>query len=784
MASRSTSDPPPALAGDDETALERTDSGAVPMGDVKIRPPKAYAGGWPAFLSALKHTAREMGVWQGTRTLLQVNQRDGFDCPGCAWPDPPRRATFEFCENGAKAVAHEATTRRVEPAFFERFSIPELLRQSDRWLEAQGRLTHPMVRRAGSDRYAPIAWPDAFRLVASHLHALRSPHEAIFYTSGRTSNEAAFLYQLLARRFGTNNLPDCSNMCHESSGMGMMAVLGVGKGTVTLDDFARADAIFVVGQNPGTNHPRMLATLEAAARRGCRIVSINPLREPGLVRFKHPKHVGGMLGRGTALAELFLQVRVNGDVALLKGLMKELLEEEARRPGHVLDHTFIERHTSGFQAFAAALEATPWELLVEQSGVTRDALRRAAEIYMEAEAVIACWAMGLTQHKNAVANVQELVNLLLLRGNIGRPGAGACPVRGHSNVQGDRTVGICEAPTPDFLDRLSAAFGFEPPRAPGYNTVAAIEAMHTGAVSVFVAMGGNFVMATPDTAYTSEAVSRCRLTVQIATKLNRSHLVTGEEALLLPCLARSETDLQGGVPQLVSVEGSMGIVQPSQGRLEPASEHLKSEPALVAGLAEALFATGDGAEPIPWSAMVADYDRIRDRIEATVPGFEDYNRRVREPAGITLPNGARERVFATPSGRAEFTVHPVPRHELAAGQWLMMTIRSHDQYNTTIYSDDDRYRGIYGQRRVVLMRADEMTECGLREGQLVDLVSHFEGEERVAPRFAAVPYDLPPRCVATYFPEANVLVPLHHKADISHTPASKSVVVSLRATSR
>jgi molybdopterin-dependent oxidoreductase alpha subunit len=741
------------------------------------RPPQVAAG-VPAAWSGLKYSLREMGVRRSLKTLLAVNQKDGFDCPGCAWPEPDgERGHAEFCENGARHVADEATTRRVTPEFFKKWSVAQLSEHSDLWLNRQGRLTHPMLLRRGSAHYEEISWDAAFRLIASELSALASPNEAVFYTSGRTSNEAAFLYQLFVRQFGTNNLPDCSNMCHESSGAALTATIGVGKGTVTLDDFALASAIFIVGQNPGTNHPRMLTTLQQAKRRGCRIVHINPLPEAGLQRFKHPQEVSGLLGRGTQLSDLFLQVRVNGDVALLKGVAKEVLEAEARRPGAVLDRDFITEFTNGFDPYAAAIRETGWDEIVAGSGVAREQIAEAARIFVESDRTIFCWAMGLTQHKNAVANIQEIVNLLLLRGQIGKPGAGACPVRGHSNVQGDRTVGVWERPTETFLNDLARAFDFEPPREHGFDTVAAIRAMHDRRARVFFAMGGNFLSATPDTEFTAEALRRARLTCHVSTKLNRAHLITGEQALVLPCLGRTERDARAAGEQFVSCENSMGVVQASRGNLEPASDQLLSETEIVARLARAVL--GEGTT-VDWEALAANYDLIRDSIERVVPGFDDYNRRVREPGGFYLPNGARERKFKTASGKAEFTVHELPRLALAPGQFLMMTMRSHDQFNTTIYGLDDRYRGVRGSRRVVFLNPEDVREAGLAEGQLVDLVSHFEGEERTGRAFRVVPYSIPRRCAATYFPEANVLVPVRHVAEKSNTPASKSVVISLR----
>jgi molybdopterin-dependent oxidoreductase alpha subunit len=756
---------------------------------IKISPASETAGGLPAIMSAMKHSWAEMGAARTLKTLTRINQKGGFDCPGCAWPEPDgERTHFEFCENGAKHVADEATTKRVTPEFFRRWTVSELARQSDMWLNDQGRLTHPMLLRRGSDHYEPVDWDEAFALIAGELNALASPDEAVFYTSGRTSNEAAFLYQLFVRQFGTNNLPDCSNMCHESSGSALSESIGVGKGTVTLDDFAEADAIFVIGQNPGTNHPRMLSTLQAAKRRGCKIVHINPLPEAGMSRFKHPQEVfDTLVGGGTQLSDLFLQVRINGDVALLQGISKEVLEEDARRAGGgVLDREFIAAHTAGFAEFAASLGAVGWDEITEGCGIERGQIREAARVFIESERTIFCWAMGLTQHRNAVANIQEIVNLLLLRGQIGKRGAGVCPVRGHSNVQGDRTMGIWERPTAAFLDALAREFNFAPPRAHGFDTVEAIKAMHAGAAKVFFAMGGNFLSATPDTEYTAEALRRLRLSVQVSTKLNRAHLITGEQALILPCLGRTEIDRQASGEQFVSAENSMGVVQSSRGNLPPASAELLSEVMIVARLAEATLngrARGDGGGGVNWTELAADYDLIRERISRVVVGFENYNERVRRPGGFYLPNLAREREWRTASGKAQFTVHGLPRHELAPGQFLMMTIRSHDQFNTTIYGLDDRYRGIRNERRVVMLNPEDMREAGLAAGAVVDLISHFEGEERVARRFVVVPYQIPRRSAATYFPETNVLVPIRSVAEKSNTPASKSVVISLRLVS-
>ena len=744
---------------------------------VQIKPMEKVAAGIPAIIATAKSAWNEMGLVRGVRTLLKVNQKMGFDCPGCAWPEPDdERSHAEFCENGARHVADEATTKRVTPEFFRKWSVSDLAGKSDYWLGKQGRITQPMVLRNGAANYEEISWDEAFALVAGELNSLSRPEEAIFYTSGRTSNEAAFLYQLFVRQFGTNNLPDCSNMCHESSGSALGETIGVGKGTVTLEDFNLAQAIFVIGQNPGTNHPRMLTALQKAKQNGCKLIHINPLPEVGMTKFKHPQDVLGLLGGGTKLADLFLQVRINGDVALLKGIMKAVLAHEEQGHAHVLDYDFIRDYTSGFDAFVLALQNENWDDLMEQSDVSKAQMEEAAKIFIESDRTIFCWAMGLTQHKNAVANIQEIVNLMLLRGQIGKPGAGLCPVRGHSNVQGDRTMGIWERPTDAFLDRLGAEFNFEPPRRHGYDTVNAIKAMHDRKASVFFALGGNFLSATPDTEYTADALRRCRLTVHVSTKLNRAHLITGEQALILPCLGRTEIDLQATGPQFVTTENSMAVVQASRGFLKPASEHLLSEPAIVARLAAATFGARSN---VAWQGLTADYDLIRDHIARVVPGFDDYNARVREPGGFYLPNAAGERIFKTSTNRAIFTVHALPHHDLKPDQYLMMTIRSHEQFNTSIYGLNDRYRGVYNGRRVVFLNREDIDLAGLIAGQTVDLRSHFEGEERVAHNFVVVPYNIPRRCAATYFPETNVLVPLRSVADKSNTPVSKSVVISI-----
>jgi molybdopterin-dependent oxidoreductase alpha subunit len=740
------------------------------------------AAGPLAVFSSFRYAARTSGLGRGLRVMLQVNQREGFDCPGCAWPDPTtdaqgqtaHRATFEFCENGARAIAHEADARRADANFFARHSVDALRRQSDYWLEQQGRLVEPLVKRPGATHYVPVTWNEAFSLIRDTLKSLKSADDAVFYTSGRTSNEAAFLYQLLTRAYGTNNLPDCSNMCHESSGRGLGSTIGVGKGTVQLSDFEHADCIFVLGQNPGTNHPRMLSTLQAARARGCAIVAVNPLRERALQAFAHPQKGLGALGVGSPIATHWAQVRLNGDVAFLKGVMKVVLAHE-RRKGAVIDHAFVREHTEGYEALVADLDTTSWDDVVDGSGVARDVIEEVGALYARSERVIACWAMGITQHENGVDNVRAIVNLLLLRGNIGKTGAGVCPVRGHSNVQGDRTMGIVELPREPFLQALDEATGIKSPRHHGYDVVAAIDAFERGVARVFVGLGGNLVAAAPDTPRVDAALRKASLTVSIATKLNRTHLACGSTSLILPCLARSERDLQASGSQFVTVENSMGIVHRSQGQLPPASTELKSEVAIVAGMAHAVL--GD-LPRLSWAPLVDDYARIRDLVAQVVPGFDDFNTRVAADDGFLLRNPARERIWQTSTGRAQFSVMGLPRHVLARGQFLLQTLRSHDQFNTTIYELNDRYRGVYGRRDVLFVHPDDLSEQGVNAGDVVDVTSHYRDHERTVRGLTVVAYDQPRGCVAGYFPELNPLIPLEQTARESHTPSSKSIVVT------
>ena len=765
----------------------RTDLGEVPEDARELRQttPPGSAAGMTAVASSVGRLAREARPG-AVPALFHMNQKGGFDCPGCAWPDPDDRRSLlgEYCENGVKALVEEASSARADPDFFAAHSVAELRDWDDHALGKAGRLTAPMYLAPGADRYRPVDWDAALGRIGDRLRTLAHPDRAVFYTSGRTSNEAAFLYQLFVRMYGTNNLPDCSNMCHESSGAALSQTLGIGKGSVTLDDFAEAELILIAGQNPGTNHPRMLSALETAKRKGARIIAINPLREPGLVRFKNPQRPGGLLGSGTELADLYLQVRIGRDIPLIKAIMRRLLEWERERPG-AIDRDFIDASTAGYDALAADLERHEFTALSAEAGLEPAAVEGAAAWVRDAERIICCWAMGLTQHEYAVRTIREYVNLLLLRGAVGKPGAGTCPVRGHSNVQGDRTVGIWERPPPELLGRLEEAFGFSPPREHGLDTVGAIGAMLAGEVDVFFAMGGNFLSAGPDTHRTAEGLSRCGMTVHVSTKLNRSHLIHGEEALILPCRGRSEIDRQATGEQFVSAENSMGVVQSSAGRLKPVSEELRSEVAIVAGLAKATFiAEREGADArLDWDALVGDYDLIRDRIEQVIPGFDDYNARVREPGGFYLPNGAREGVFNTPSARAEFTVNGLPEIDQRDDEFLLMSIRSHDQFNTTIYGHDDRYRGLSGNRRVVMANAEDLDAMGLAPHSRVDIESRHGETRRRADGWTVVAYDIPRGCLAAYYPEANVLVPLEQVAETSRTPASKQITVRLIPTS-
>ncbi|WP_119697705.1 FdhF/YdeP family oxidoreductase [Microbacterium halotolerans] len=750
---------------------------------VTVGAPETEAVGVPAILNAMKIAVDQMGVVRSARTLLRVNQKDGFDCPGCAWPEEDRRHVAEFCENGAKAVAEEATIRRVEPAFFAEHSIAELQSHDDWWLGQQGRLTEPMILDEGATHYRPVSWDDALATIADELRGLDDPNEAIFYTSGRASNESAFLYQLLVRGLGTNNLPDCSNMCHESSGSALGETIGIGKGTVSIEDIHKADLLIVAGQNPGTNHPRMLSALEKAKKNGARIIAVNPLPEAGLMHFNNPQTPRGVVFGGTKLADDFVQVRLGGDQALFQAIGKHLLEKDSETPG-VVDRAFVDAHTSGFDEYAAAVSDVTWRELETATGVSEGEMRAIAEQVRLSGSTIVCWAMGLTQHKHSVATLRDVVNVLLLQGNIGREGAGVCPVRGHSNVQGDRTVGIYEKPAATFLDALDEEFSFSSPREHGFDTVAAIGAMREGKARFFMALGGNFLSATPDTAVVEDGIRQTNLSVQISTKLNRSHVVTGRRAIILPVLGRTDRDTRGGGDQRVTVEDSMGAVHASRGRLEPPKKGMLSETAIIARLCALVFDGRGNAPQADWAALENDYSGIRSHISRVVPGFEDYDARIQKGRTFLLPNGPRDgREFATATGKAMFTGNALEYPRIPEGRILLQTLRSHDQYNTTIYGKDDRYRGIKGGRRVVLINAEDIADLGFADGEIVDLVSEWEGpeglEERRAEEFRLVAYDTPRRNAAAYYPETNVLVPLESIADVSGTPTSKAVIVRL-----
>jgi molybdopterin-dependent oxidoreductase alpha subunit len=746
---------------------------------LRLDQPQDHAAGMPAVFSSVKHILDEMDVARGAKALFSVNQTDGYDCPGCAWPDPDneRSKLGEYCENGAKAIAEEATIRKLDAEFFKNNSIADLSRLNDYQIGKMGRIAQPMFLPKGELHYQPISWSEAFKRIAWHLNQLASPDEAIFYTSGRTSNEAAFLYQLFVREFGTNNLPDCSNMCHESSGVALSETLGIGKGSVTLDDFYHAEVIIILGQNPGTNHPRMLSALQKAKENGCCIISINPLPEAGLMAFNNPQTIKGALGIKTKLTDHFVQIKINGDMAFLKAIELILLKEEQALPGTVFDQDFIRNYTEGYEAFLKNMANDDPEQLALECGIDIAQIKEIAQVLKHKKRIIACWAMGLTQHKNAVASIQEIVNLLLLKGSIGIKGGGTCPVRGHSNVQGDRTMGIYEKPSIAFLNRIEKVFGFKPPEHHGLDTVDSIHAMMQNKAKVFIATGGNFLSATPDTQYTAAALKKCKLTVQISTKLNRSHLITGEEALILPCLGRSDKDVINGELQFVTTENSMGVVQQSKGSLTPVSNNLLSEPAIVCYMAKATLAS---KSKVRWDDYLQHYDHIRNDIEKTIEGFEQYNERVRKIGGFYLPNSSRNKKFNTHSGKAHFTITQTNHHPLAADELLMMTIRSHDQFNTTIYGLNDRYRGIHNERRVIFMHKDDIAKRGLIAGDIVDLFSNFHNRLRTAHRFIVVEYPIAKGCAATYFPETNVLVPIESVADKSNTPTSKAIAITLK----
>ena len=745
----------------------------------KLSLPKNSAAGIPAVVSTMKYGLTNMGIINSITKLSKVNDFHGFDCPGCAWPDPDdHRSIAEFCENGAKAVSDEATKSRVDSNFWSKWSISELSQKSDFWLNSQGRLTEPMIIRQNSNYYQPISWEDAFDVIADNIVSLENPDEAIFYTSGRTSNEAAFLWQLLARRIGTNNLPDCSNMCHESSGVALSESIGIGKGTVTLDDFNSADLIIVVGQNPGTNHPRMLTALRDAKKKGASIISVNPLVETGMKKFKHPQNPVEMLGFGSSIADKHLRVKINSDQALFRAFSKSIIESDN------IDEDFIDKYTNGFENFRKIAIESRYEEISEITGIPLQEILEISQKVSKSKSTIVCWAMGITQHKNSVATIQEIVNFLLLGGNIGRKGAGVCPVRGHSNVQGDRTVGINHKPSPDFINNLERSTGIRSPEKHGFDSVEAVKAMEKGDAKVFLAMGGNFLSAMSDTNRTSAALSNCNLTVHISTKPNRSHLITGKTGIILPCLGRTEEDISSSNGrQFVTVENSMGVVHSSTGTFKPASNLLKSEPAIVSGIGGAIESRLERSG-IPWQNLSEDYDLIRNLIEKTIPGFDEYNVRIKSKSGFYLPNPPRDsRTFPTENGYANFVSNDISFAK-SSNKFMMMTIRSHDQYNTTIYGLDDRYRGISKGRRVILMNKNDISKCNLSKGELVDLSSEMNSGTVLSLDWFVVPYDIPEGNVATYFPESNCLIPLDSVAEKSNTPTSKSVPIGITKSSK
>ncbi|MDO7171213.1 FdhF/YdeP family oxidoreductase [Mariniflexile sp. AS56] len=747
--------------------------------NLKTKTPPKNSVGIPAIKAAIGHAVKYMNPADALKISLKLNQKGGFDCPGCAWPDPDdeRSALGEYCENGMKAMAEEAQNKTIGAEFFAKHSVDELASWSDFEIGKSGRLSEPMFLPEGATHYQPISWDDAFKKVGTHLNALKSPDEAVFYTSGRTTNEAAFLYQLFVREFGTSNLPDCSNMCHEASGSALSETLGIGKGSVTLDDLYKAEVVMVIGQNPATNHPRMLTALEKCKKNGGKIIAINPLPEAGLVKFVNPQSPLKIITGGTKMADVFVPITINGDVAFVKALLIKLLEKEERYGG-VFDTDFIAEFTHGYDTFVSDLKTYHFETCLEASGVTKAIFDDVFNLILNNNKIIICWAMGLTQHENAVDNIRELVNLLLLKGSIGKEGAGTCPVRGHSNVQGDRTVGIWESAPQAFLDKIEAKYGFKPSTKHGFSVIDAIKAMYQKKAHVFFGMGGNFISAVPDTSYAAQALANCSLTVHVSTKMNRSHLVTGNEALILPCLGRSEKDYQKSGVQVQSVENSMGIVSSTKGILEPCSEALISEVAVVCGVAHA---TLQDRTKINWLQYKDDYNLVRDDIQEVIEGFEDFNTKLKQPSGFYLPNGARVRQFKTETGKANFSVNKLPEWKLKTGELVMMTIRSHDQFNTTIYGLNDRYRGVFDERRIIFMNREDMASRGLKEHQVVNLKSEFKGVVREAHQFKVVGYEIPRNCCATYFPETNVLVPLDSFAHTAKTPASKSVIITVEA---
>lgn len=746
------------------------------------------AAGLKAVIQSMEFAWSEGGVGRGTQALLKLNQKDGFDCSSCAWPDPDgHRSIAEFCENGAKATASDADTRRADPEFFARHSLAQLSLMTDRDLNNAGRLTHPLIKKPGASHYTAVSWLEAFTLIGEQLNRLASPDEALFYTSGKVPNEPAFLYQLFARQFGTNNLPDCSNMCHESSTSALSPTLGLGKGSVTLHDLHEAEVIIIMGQNPGTNHPRMLTALQIAKKKGAKIIAINPLHETGLDHFKNPqdfmnplKAVGTLLGKGTPVADVFLQVKINGDMAVLKGIIKHLLVLENQHPGKVIDQAFIEEFTAGYADFLASTQNDDWAEIEALSGLSRSEIETAAEVLAFKDKIVTCWAMGITQHTNGVDTIKEIVNLHLLKGAIGKKGAGTCPVRGHSNVQGDRTMGIWERPEEKFLDALQNEFHFNPPREHGLDVVKGLKAMHQGKLKVLVSLGGNLLSAASDTEFVAEALRKLSLSVYVSTKLNRGHLTTGETALILPCYAHLDKDMQRSGQQFTSCENSMGVVSQSKGALDPLEGEMLSEVAIISGMA---LATLGEKSPVDWVGFTENYDTIRDSVARVVPGFENFNERIRKPGGFYLPNGPRNRKFSTKNGRANFSVTSLEPHQLTEDQLVLMTIRSHDQFNTTVYDYNDRYRGVFGERRVIFMNEADMQRRNIKPRQLVNLTSYFQGQKRRLENFIALPYDIPRGNTAAYYPEANPLISMDSVARESNTPTSKFVIVTVETAS-
>jgi molybdopterin-dependent oxidoreductase alpha subunit len=770
----------------DQQKPQPSPEGPEQLSNLKVTQAKTWAAGVPGVMAALKDVFSEAGAVRGLKGLSKMNQKGGFDCSSCAWPDEDgdRSPIAAYCENGAKALAEEATKKRLTADFFARYSVNDLAGLSDMELGKKGRIVFPVYLPKGGTHFLPISYEEGYKKVAETLNALASPDEGAFYTSGRLSNEASFMYQLFVREFGTNNMPDCSNMCHESSGVALLETIGFGKGSVTLEDFSHTELIIMMGINPATNMPRMLDNLEKAKDNGAKIIAINPLKEAGLIGFNNPQQIKGvvdsLLNRpATKMADLYLQVRINGDMAVLQAIEKLLFDQEGQHPGTVFDPAFIEKNTVGYDGLKAHLAAQSLEVLAAEAGIPVEQLREAAEMIKDRKKIIVCWAMGITQQKNGVDTIKEIVNLILLKGSLGKPGAGLCPVRGHSNVQGNRTMMIWEQPPAWFLDKLKEVFGFEPPREHGVDVVNCIKAMHEGKVKVFFAMGGNFLSATPDTGYTADAMRKLRLNVNVSTKLNRTHLVHGEEAIIFPTLARSDKDLVAGVEQFVSCENSMGVVQMSKGILKPVAKELRSENRIICEIAKT---TLGARTKVDWDRYTNSYDAVRDLIERFIPGFGQYNKRVREPGGFYLPNGPRAGKFSSKEfgDKMPFSVSKVPEISMEADEYRMATVRSHDQFNTTIYGMDDRYRGIHGERRVVFMNPSDIAAAGLQEGDKVDLFSYYEGVERVARLFVVVSYDIPLRCTVTYYPETNVLVPIGSVAEKSNTPTSKMVLIKIR----